>query len=388
MLNQFRLADRAQDAAATLSHGQQQWLEIAMALAGKPRLLLLDEPTGGMSLEERRVTGELLQPIKQHCSLVIVEHDLDFIRDICDRLTVLDQGRVLAKRHRCRRSRPARKYRRSICAVPDHQFLDISHLDAGYGRSQVLFDVNIGIPWRGGVAVLGRNGAGKTTLMKTIVGELRADRRARSTSTARDIARSRPRSACGWASATCRRSIRCSRGCRCATISRSARWSIRDPTAIDRVLAIFPKLGAAPRPARRHVVRRRAQDAGDRPRAAGDPKLLLLDEPTEGVWIGVIEEITERLIALAKEICGRHRRAASRSRAARRRLRLCARSRPRRAAGRGGRGARQSGAAALSGAVAGVIAGWDGRRGEADRRSRWGCKIRSSDSSGYRGSAD
>jgi branched-chain amino acid transport system ATP-binding protein len=95
MLNQFLLADRAHDAAATLSHGQQQWLEIAMALAGKPRLLLLDEPTAGMSLEERRVTGELLQPMKQHCSLVIVEHDLDFIRDICDRLTVLDQGRVL-----------------------------------------------------------------------------------------------------------------------------------------------------------------------------------------------------------------------------------------------------------------------------------------------------
>jgi branched-chain amino acid transport system ATP-binding protein len=96
MLTQFRLADRAFDPAAALSHGQQQWLEIAMALAGKPKLLLLDEPTGGMSLEERRVTGELLQPIKQHCSLVIVEHDLDFIRDICDRLTVLDQGKVLA----------------------------------------------------------------------------------------------------------------------------------------------------------------------------------------------------------------------------------------------------------------------------------------------------
>lgn len=96
MLGQFRLADRAYEAAATLSHGQQQWLEIAMALAARPKLLLLDEPTGGMSLEERRVTGELLAPIKQHCSLVIVEHDLDFIRDICDRLTVLDQGRVLA----------------------------------------------------------------------------------------------------------------------------------------------------------------------------------------------------------------------------------------------------------------------------------------------------
>jgi ABC-type uncharacterized transport system ATPase subunit len=56
---------------------------------------LLDEPTGGMSPEERRVTGELLAPIKSECALVIVEHDLDFIRDICDVLTVLDQGRVL-----------------------------------------------------------------------------------------------------------------------------------------------------------------------------------------------------------------------------------------------------------------------------------------------------
>ena len=95
MLEQFRLVDRAADPASALSHGQQQWLEIAMALAPEPKLLLLDEPTGGMSLEERRITGELLQPIKQRCSLVIVEHDLDFIRDICDRLTVLDQGSVL-----------------------------------------------------------------------------------------------------------------------------------------------------------------------------------------------------------------------------------------------------------------------------------------------------
>jgi urea transport system ATP-binding protein len=95
LLEQFRLADRADEPAIALSHGQQQWLEIAMALALEPRLLLLDEPTGGMSLEERRVTGRLLAPIKQHCSLVIVEHDLDFIRDICDVLTVLDQGAVL-----------------------------------------------------------------------------------------------------------------------------------------------------------------------------------------------------------------------------------------------------------------------------------------------------
>ena len=94
-LERFRLAGRADDLAGELSHGEQQWLEIAMALAPRPKLLLLDEPTGGMSPEERRVTGELLAPIRRHCALVIVEHDLDFIKNICDRLTVLDQGRVL-----------------------------------------------------------------------------------------------------------------------------------------------------------------------------------------------------------------------------------------------------------------------------------------------------
>jgi branched-chain amino acid transport system ATP-binding protein len=94
-LDQFRLAERAGDPAAALSHGQQQWLEIAMALAPEPRLLLLDEPTAGMSVAERRLTGELLIAVKRRCSLVIVEHDLDFIRDICDVLTVLDQGTVL-----------------------------------------------------------------------------------------------------------------------------------------------------------------------------------------------------------------------------------------------------------------------------------------------------
>ncbi len=94
-LERFRLADRADDLAGELSHGQQQWLEIAMALAPKPKLLLLDEPTGVMSSEERRVTGELLEPIKSQCALLIVEHDIDFIKNICDHLTVLDQGKVL-----------------------------------------------------------------------------------------------------------------------------------------------------------------------------------------------------------------------------------------------------------------------------------------------------
>lgn len=94
-LDRFQLAAKYDELAGELSHGEQQWLEIAMALMLKPKLLLLDEPTGGMSPEERRATGRLLEPIKAHCAMVIVEHDLDFIKDICDHLTVLDSGKVL-----------------------------------------------------------------------------------------------------------------------------------------------------------------------------------------------------------------------------------------------------------------------------------------------------
>jgi len=95
-LERFKLADRPNEIAGYLSHGQQQWLEIAMALAREPKLLLLDEPTAGMGPQERRATGELLSSIKRDCSMLIVEHDLDFIKDICDSLTVLDQGQVVA----------------------------------------------------------------------------------------------------------------------------------------------------------------------------------------------------------------------------------------------------------------------------------------------------
>jgi branched-chain amino acid transport system ATP-binding protein len=185
--------------------------------------------------------------------------------------------------------------------VPDHQFLEISHVDAGYGRSQVLFDVNVSIPWRGGVAVLGRNGAGKTTLMKAILGELPLTN-GEMKFDGRDISRRRTEErvwmGIGYVpqehSVFARLSVR-------DNLAVGALYN-RDAAAIDRVLAIFPKL------AQRLDQPAGTLSGGERKMLAigrailGDPKLLLLDEPTEGVWVGVIDEITERLIALAKEI--------------------------------------------------------------------------------------
>ncbi len=81
--------------AGDLSHGQQQWLEIGMALATQPRLLLLDEPTAGMSVEETARTGELVQRLNADGTTIIaIEHDMAFVRQVATKVTLLHYGRI------------------------------------------------------------------------------------------------------------------------------------------------------------------------------------------------------------------------------------------------------------------------------------------------------
>jgi len=83
--------------AALLSHGQKQWLEIGMLLIQDPELLMLDEPVAGMSVSERVQTAELLNKITEGRSVMVVEHDMKFVEDIADRVTVLHQGKILSE---------------------------------------------------------------------------------------------------------------------------------------------------------------------------------------------------------------------------------------------------------------------------------------------------
>ncbi len=92
------LAADAKKLAGELAHGQQQWLEIGMALALKPVLLLMDEPTAGLSPEETFKTGELIQKLNaEGMTVLVVEHDMAFIRQIAQRVTVLHFGKVFAE---------------------------------------------------------------------------------------------------------------------------------------------------------------------------------------------------------------------------------------------------------------------------------------------------
>jgi ABC-type uncharacterized transport system ATPase subunit len=97
-LKQVRLDEFADELVVTLSHGQRQWLEIGMLLASDARLILLDEPTAGMTAEETHSTAELVRRLVQEhgLSAIIIEHDINFIRDLRAPVTVLHLGQVLA----------------------------------------------------------------------------------------------------------------------------------------------------------------------------------------------------------------------------------------------------------------------------------------------------
>ncbi|MEM7177860.1 MAG: urea ABC transporter ATP-binding protein UrtD [Pseudomonadota bacterium] len=97
ILDTIRLADRRADLAEDLSHGQKQWLEIGMLLAQDPKVLLVDEPAAGMTDAETAQTAELLSRIAGEHTIMVVEHDMDFIKSLGVKVTVLHEGSVMAE---------------------------------------------------------------------------------------------------------------------------------------------------------------------------------------------------------------------------------------------------------------------------------------------------
>lgn len=83
--------------ASDLSHGQRQWLEIGMVVAQNPKLIILDEPTAGMTADETYKTGEMIKKLKGEHTLIVVEHDMDFVRQVAEYVTVLNYGKLLAE---------------------------------------------------------------------------------------------------------------------------------------------------------------------------------------------------------------------------------------------------------------------------------------------------
>ena len=94
---QIGLMEKLDTEAGILSHGQKQWLEIGMILMQEPEVIMLDEPVAGMSVRERAETAALLRRISKDRSVLVIEHDMEFVREIADRVTVMHLGKILAE---------------------------------------------------------------------------------------------------------------------------------------------------------------------------------------------------------------------------------------------------------------------------------------------------
>jgi len=160
-----RIADRP---LAETSYGEKRRVEIAMALAQNPKVLLLDEPFAGLSIDERRDVSRLLAAIPRDVTIVMIEHDMDTALDLADRISLLHFGEVIVEGTRAEVV-ANRERARSILA---NSALSLSSIDAYYGDSHVLQQVSFALGEGRLLGLLGRNGAGKSTCMNVSVGLL------------------------------------------------------------------------------------------------------------------------------------------------------------------------------------------------------------------------
>ncbi|MFC3110062.1 ABC transporter ATP-binding protein [Undibacterium arcticum] len=97
LLGQLNLHGVAQRASAELSHGQQRRLEVGMAMAGQPKVIFLDEPTSGMGIDDIAEMKLLIHGLRDNCTVLLIEHNMDIVMDISDQITVMQQGQILAQ---------------------------------------------------------------------------------------------------------------------------------------------------------------------------------------------------------------------------------------------------------------------------------------------------
>jgi len=316
VLSLVGLAEQAGDQARNLPFGDQKKLELAIALACDPELLLLDEPTAGMPLHERPALMGLVQSIVRARGLttVLIEHDMDLVFSIADQITVLHRGAVVAEGspEEVRSNTEVRRIylgegttaahgRSQPATTGGDAILKVEGLTAGYGLGMVLHKVSLSVGEGEVVCLLGRNGAGKTTTMKSIMG-LVPPTEGRITFLGEDVVGRPTYEICQlgigyvpedrriFPDLTVMENLEVGR--RSQPGVQSAAWTV------DRVLELFSSL----KPLR--YQRARFLSGGEQrmltiARAlVGNPRVLLLDEPSEGLAPLVVQALWEHIRTL------------------------------------------------------------------------------------------
>ena len=306
------LADRAAEPCANLSHGERRLLEIAISLATDARLLLLDEPLAGLAEADREVVGALIRQLATTHAVLLIEHDIDRVLALSDRITVLHQGRLIAD------GKPAdvannpevitaylgaareTTWVASAQAVTEaagskKELLRLTGVRGGYGGSVVLDGLDIVVHEGEAVALLGRNGVGKTTTLRAITGTV-AKSAGRITIDSKDITASKPYEINRLGISLVPEGRRLFPN---LTVVENLRIATRAGGAsLDEVYGLFPKL--------RVLQRSKAESlsGGERQmlaiaRALMVPaRVILLDEPFEGLAPAIVKEVMDALVRL------------------------------------------------------------------------------------------
>jgi ABC-type branched-subunit amino acid transport system ATPase component/ABC-type branched-subunit amino acid transport system permease subunit len=304
--------------AATLSYGGQRLLDMGLALATRPRVLLLDEPLAGLAAAERQRIAALVKTVSAEIPVLFVEHDIDRVFQIADRVTVMNEGRVLVD-GTVETARNDAKVREvyigsgaaTIAATPrasaagSEQLLAIDGIDTFYGKSHILNGVSFDVREKEIVALLGRNGAGKSTLLKTLIGIARPEAGSIKLLGENTVQLSSAEIA--------------QRGIGYVPQGRGlfTGMTVADNLALgrlkritgagihwddDRIVAFFPRLAERWRTPADYLSGGEQQMVAVARALAGDVRILLLDEPFEGLSPVITEELFEAFDRLRHEI--------------------------------------------------------------------------------------
>lgn len=295
--------------ASDLSYGGQRLVDLGIALATKPQILLLDEPLAGLAAAERERVSNLVETIAQNIPVLIVEHDIDRVLGFSHQVTVMNQGEVLMNGNpdAVRADRRVQEvYTGSgtptvagkLTGSKEEKpiLLELSDVNAFYGKSHILNDASLNIRKGEIVALLGRNGAGKSTLLKTLAGLVTAtsgsivfEGQELTGKEAYKIARSGvgyvPQDRGLFAGMTVAENLDLGRLARANGDGSEVSWSQ------EQIFEFFPVLKERLNTAADFLSGGEQQMLSVARALSGDVKLLLLDEPFEGLAPAVIEDL-------------------------------------------------------------------------------------------------
>ena len=304
--------------ASSLSYGGQRVLDMGLALATQPRILLLDEPLAGLAVAERERIAKLIKAISSEIPILLVEHDIDRVFRIADHVTVMNDGAVLvdgsaddARNNDKVRAIYIGSGTAAVAMQPRAEFarsdqlLAVDRVNTYYGKSHILNDVSFDVRKHEIIALLGRNGAGKSTLLKSLVGIARPE--------AGSI-RLLDQETVGLPSAVIAR-----RGIGYVPQGRGlfAGMTVADNLVLgrlkrttgdgihwsdERIVAIFPRLAERWDTPADYLSGGEQQMVAVARALAGNVQVLLLDEPFEGLSPAVTQELFEVFDQLRQEI--------------------------------------------------------------------------------------